>query len=166
MLGRGKSAKDESFSTYVEASRSRLFRMAYLMCGDAHRAEDLVQSALAKAYVSWTRVQRNGDPHAYVRRIMVNANIDDYRKTRRRELLGLADRDLPIPPGVAPEDVDALVVALRALPVGQRTVVVLRHYLGLSVDETARDLGLSTGTVKSQTAAALAGLRDSLGVSV
>ncbi|MGL5809976.1 MAG: SigE family RNA polymerase sigma factor [Nocardioides sp.] len=166
MLGSGKRAKDDAFREYVAARRPHLYRTAYLVCGDAHQAEDLVQTALTRAYGRWTTIQRAGDPDGYLRRAMVNARIDEFRKNGRRELVGLADRDMPAPEALAAEDVDLLIATLRTLPIGQRKVVVLRHYLGLSVEETAHDLGLSPGTVKSQTAAALARLRDVYGVSV
>lgn len=162
MLGSNREdERDEPFVEYVAACRARLYRTAYLLCGDAHRADDLVQVALAKAYVAWPRLERAGNADAYVRRILVNAHIDETRRGWRRERPGLAGID-----GVAPapthEGDEELWAALRALPPGQRRVVVLRHYWGLSVEETAADLGVSQGTVKSQTSAALAHLRSAL----
>lgn len=154
--------RDEPYITYVAAARPRLYRAAYLLCGDAHRAEDLVQVALAKLYVAWPRAARADSIDAYVRRILVNVHRDETRRPWRREK-PVEDHDLD---GVAVardlESEDELLDALRELPPGQRRVVVLRHYWGLSVDETAADLGVSSGTVKSQTAAALARLRTLL----
>jgi RNA polymerase sigma-70 factor (sigma-E family) len=149
------------FVEYVAARRGKLYRTAYLICGDAHRAEDLVQIALAKAYVAWPRLERAGDVDAYVRRILVNAHVDETRRGWRRERPGLPDVDVSTT-APTPEAHDDLWAALRALAPGQRRVVVLRHYWGLSVEETAADMGISTGTVKSQTSAALARLRSAL----
>ena len=163
-MGTGGSARDEEFSEYVAARRPQLRRTAYLLCGDVHRAEDLVQTALTKLYVAWPRVQRGGNVDAFARRIVVNAHLDDRRRPWRRERSGLEGVDLvdPGPAGADPDDRDALVLALAALPERQRRVVVLRHYWGLSVDETAADLGISAGTVKSQTSHALRRLEATL----
>ncbi len=156
--------RDEGFTAYVVERRAHLYRTAYLLCGgDAHRAEDVVQQALAKLYAAWGRVSRMDSVDAYARRVVVNAHLDDVRHPWRRERpdpAALDDRAAPT--GVAVEDSDALWAALRELAPGQRRVVVLRHYLGLSVDETAADLGINPGTVKSQTSAALAQLRAAL----
>ncbi len=151
-------SRDEEFGEYVAQRRSHLYRSAWLLCGDSHRAEDLVQETLTKLYVAWPRVSRLGSVEAYVRRMLVNAHIDEGRWPWRRERPSSEPPDAPGPRG-AGEEAEELWDALRALPAGQRRVVVLRHYWGLSVDETADDLGVSTGTVKSQTSAALASLR-------
>jgi len=153
--------RDHPFVEYVAARRARLYRTAYLICGDAHGADDLVQIALAKAYVAWPRLERAGNVDAYVRRILVNAHVDDTRRGWRRERLGLHELD-EATPTPAPEGNEELWTALRALAPGQRRIVVLRHYWGLSVEETAADLGISPGTVKSQTSDALAHLRRAL----
>lgn len=156
--------RDEQFTAYVVQRRAHLYRTAILLCGgDAHRAEDVVQQALTKLYAAWSRVSRLDSVDAYARRVVVNAHLDDTRRPWRRERsVGDALPDRVAPTGVAPEDSDALWTALRGLAPGQRRVVVLRHFLGLSVDETAADLGISPGTVKSQTADALALLRAAL----
>lgn len=158
------SRRDEEFTAYVVERRAHLFRTAYLLCGgDGHRAEDVVQHALTKLYAAWARVSRADSVDAYARRSVVNAHLDDARRPWRRERSSEPDDlDRPAPAGVSVEDADALWAALRGLAPGQRRVVVLRHYLGLSVDETAADLGISPGTVKSQTADALALLRAAL----
>lgn len=152
--------RDEAFATYVAQRRAQLFRTAWLLCGDPHRAEDVVQAALTRLYVAWPRVQRADSVDAYVRRAVVNAHLDEHRRPWRRE--AAAGDDLPEEAAPGPEEHDDLWAALRALPPGQRRVVVLRHWWGLSVEETAADLGISAGTVKSQTSAALAALRTSL----
>jgi RNA polymerase sigma-70 factor (sigma-E family) len=155
--------RDDGFTAYVAGRRAHLFRTAYLLCGDPHRAEDIVQNALAKLYVAWPRASRADSVDAYVRRVIINSYLDEHRRPWRRESPTEADRlDRPAPSGVTPEDSDALWTALRQLGPKQRRVVVLRHYWGLSVEETAADLGVSPGTVKSQTSAALENLRAAL----
>ena len=156
-------SRDDDFTAYVAGRRSHLYRTAYLLCGDPHRAEDIVQTALAKLYVAWPRASRADSVDAYVRRVIINSHLDETRRPWRRESPTEDDRlDRPAPAGVTPEDSDALWTALRQLGPKQRRVVVLRHYWGLSVEETAADLGVSPGTVKSQTSAALERLRATL----
>lgn len=154
--------RDQEFAAYVAQRRPQLFRAAWLLCGDPHRAEDVVQAALTRLYVAWPRVRRADSVDAYVRRAVVNAHLDEVRRPWRREAsAGERLPDVPVA-AAAVEENDALWSALRALPPGQRRVVVLRHWWGLSVEETAADLGISAGTVKSQTSAALAALRTAL----
>ncbi len=159
-----RQERDRSFGEYVVGRRAHLYRTAYLLCGDPHRAEDIVQQALTKLYAAWPRASRLESVDAYVRRIVVNAHIDETRRPWRRERPVESGLDQPVDDAVSVEDSDALWTALRGLAPGQRRVVVLRHYWGLSVDETAADLGISPGTVKSQTADALARLRAALSV--
>lgn len=154
-------SRDEEFTAYVRERRAHLYRAAYLLCGDEHRAEDIVQLTLSKVYAAWRKVRKADSVDAYVRRVLVNSHLDEGRRPWRRERAGeVVDRPAPI--GLGAEELDELWAALRSLPVGQRRVVVLRHYWGLSVEETAADLGISPGTVKSQTSAALANLRRTL----
>lgn len=168
MTGR-RQQRERGFAEYVAQRRAHLYRAAYLLCGDAHRAEDVVQQALAKLYVAWPRVSRLDSVDAYARRVVVNAHLDETRRPWRRERPVDAGSgsalDRPVEAAVTVEDSDALWTALRGLAPGQRRVVVLRHYWGLSVDETAADLGISPGTVKSQTSDALARLRAALSVA-
>lgn len=158
--------RDDGFSDYVAGRRAQLFRTAYLLCGDPHRAEDVVQTALAKLYAAWPRVSRMAAVDAYARRAVVNCHLDETRRPWRRERPSEGGEgsalDRPARPGLSPEDSDALWAALRGLAPQQRRVVVLRHYWGLSVEETATDLGISHGTVKSQTYDALRALRAAL----
>jgi RNA polymerase sigma-70 factor (sigma-E family) len=164
-----KARREAGFGEYVAERRAHLYRTAYLLCGDPHRAEDIVQQALTKLYAAWPRASRLDSVDAYARRVVVNAHIDETRRPWRRErpvdATTQAGLDRPVEPGLAPEDSDALWTALRGLAPGQRRAVVLRHYWGLSVDETAADLGISPGTVKSQTSDALARLREALSVA-
>jgi RNA polymerase sigma-70 factor (sigma-E family) len=149
--------RDADFEAYVGAARPRLRRLAYSLCGDWHTADDVVQSALAKLYVAWPRVDQ---PDAYARRTVATASVDTRRRPWRREVVGLPPDDRPEPDEV--EQPHDLVAALQLLPTMQRRTVVLRHWLGLSVAETARDLGISEGTVKSHTSRALAALQTHL----
>jgi RNA polymerase sigma-70 factor (sigma-E family) len=143
------ASRDDEFAAFVAARQSHLRRIAYAVCGDWHRADDLLQTALVKLYVAWPRLHRDGREEAYTRQIIIRANIDEHRRPWRRERPGLDGHD-PVARAELPvEDRSALFDALQALPVSQRKVVVLRHWLGLSVEETARELGISTGTVKS-----------------
>ena len=153
---------DESFTTYVAQRRLQLFRTACLLCGDPHQAEDIVQDALARLYAAWPRASRADNIDAYARRVIVNTHLNQVRRPWRRERVAADVGDGPVAAHLPTEDLQVLWAALRALPLGQRKVVVLRHYLGLSVEETAADLGISIGTVKSQTSDGLASLRRAL----
>jgi RNA polymerase sigma-70 factor (sigma-E family) len=151
-----RSSRDEDFAEYVAARQAHLRRIAYAICGDWHRAEDVLQTAFVKLYVAWPRIHRQGNEDAYVRQIIVRANIDEHRRAwNRRERPGLDGHDPVTREGVGTEERSALFDALQGLPVMQRKVVVLRHWLGMSVDETARELGISTGTVKSHSSRGL-----------
>jgi RNA polymerase sigma-70 factor (sigma-E family) len=152
---------ESAFIEYVAARRPRLFRTACLMCGDPHRAEDVVQDALTRLYAAWDRVERMDNIDGYVRSIIVNAHYSDRRRPWRRERPS-EPRDVPLEPAFPVEDADAIRAALGALPPGQRRVIVLRHIWNLTIEETAAELRISTGTVKSQSADALAALRRTL----
>lgn len=154
--------RDAAFSEFVRARRTHLRRIAYAICGDWHRADDLVQTALVKLYVAWPRVRRDGREEAYVRTIIVRANVDEHRRPWRRESPGLPEVDRPAPEGLPVEERSALFEAIQQLPVMQRKVVVLRHWLGLSVTETAHELRIGEGTVKSHSSRALESLRGVL----
>jgi RNA polymerase sigma-70 factor (sigma-E family) len=149
---------EAEFVAFVAARRPHLRRIAFALCGDWHRAEDLVQTALAKLYVAWPRIHRAGAEEAYARQVIVRANIDESRRPWRRERSGVDQPDRPSVPDESVEERSALVTALQQLPAMQRKAVVLRHWLDLSVEETARELGISTGTVKSHTSRGLAKL--------
>ena len=155
--------RDAAFAEFVGARRPHLRRIAYAICGDWHRADDLVQTALVKLYVAWPRIHRDGHEEAYVRTIIVRANIDEHRRPWRRELSGLPERDQPAREPLGVEDRSELFDALQALPTMQRKVVVLRHWLGLSITETAHEMGVSEGTVKSNSSRGLSRLQEVLG---
>ena len=153
-----------AFSDYVAARRPQLFRTACLLCGDPHRAEDVVQDALTRLYASWDRVARMDNIDGYVRRILVNAHYGDRRRPWRRERVS-EPRDIPLEPGFPVEDAEVIRSAVMSLPAGQRRVIVLRHIWNLTIEETAAELRISTGTVKSQNADAVAALRRTLAPS-
>ena len=158
------AGRDEAFSAFVLARQGRLRAVAYSLCGDWHDADDLLQTALTKLYLAWPRVTRDGSPEAYVRRILVHASIDDHRRRSRRVRTVSLDGG-PDVPGRAPlgtEERSAVFDALQTLPEQQRKVVVLRHLLGLSVRETAAEMRISEGTVKSHSSRGLAALEVAL----
>lgn len=137
-----------------------------MLTGNPHDAADLVQTVLERVGARWQTIARKtGDPVAYARRAMVNAHVSRWRRSRRESLLP----ELPDVPAIAdndPFDNEPLWEALRGLPPRQRAVLVLRYYEELSETEIATVLGVSRGTVKSQTSKAMATLRSRLGTSV
>lgn len=149
---------EADFAAFVAARRPHLRRVAFALCGDWHQAEDLVQTALAKLYVAWPRIHKEGAEEAYARRVIVRAGIDESRRPWRRERPGVEHHDRAIPADESLADRSELVAALQTLSPMQRRAVVLRHWLDLSVEETARELGVSAGTVKSHTSRGLAAL--------
>ena len=153
---------EAEFVAFVAARRPHLRRIAYALCGDWHRAEDLVQTALAKLYVAWPRLHTAGAEEAYARQVIVRANIDESRRPWRREHTGVDQPDRVTAADGSVEDRSELVQALQLLSPMQRKVVVLRHWLDLSVEETARELDVSTGTVKSHTSRGLTALHAAL----
>jgi RNA polymerase sigma-70 factor (sigma-E family) len=153
---------DAAFTEFVAARQRHLRRVAYALCGDWHRADDLLQTALTKLYVAWPRIRHEGNEEAYVRQIMVRANIDESRRPWRRERPSDQLPDRPADGPAPVEERSALFDALQQLPEQQRKVVVLRHWLGLSVRETAAELRISEGTVKSHSSRGLAALEVAL----
>lgn len=151
-----------SFAVFVGTRQHSLLRTAYLMTGDHHLAEDLLQGALAKVAMRWERV-RDGDPEAYVRRILYRDSVSWWRKHRRETVRLLVD-DRGTPDGT-PEVDDrlALLDALQRLTTKQRAVVVLRFYEDMTEQQAADVLGVTVGTVKSQTHVALHRLRADVG---
>jgi RNA polymerase sigma-70 factor (sigma-E family) len=148
----------EGFEEFVAIASPRLLRTAFLLTRDAGHAEDLLQTALARAWRAWSRVE--GDPEPYVRRIIVNSHATWWRRRWRGEE---PTADLPERPGESPQNAVAerewLWQALGRLPRRQRTVLVLRFYEDLTEAQVAGLLGCSVGTVKSQASKALAKLR-------
>jgi RNA polymerase sigma-70 factor (sigma-E family) len=154
-------ARDD-FRSYVAGRSAALLRTAYLLTGNRADAEDLLQTALAKTYLSWERIRDREAVDGYVRRVMVNTQTSWWRRRRVDEhpTGDLPDRGSGRD-GTADLDLhDALWTALSTLPKRQRAMVVLRYYEDLSEAETARVMGVSIGTVKSTTSRALAKLRE------
>ncbi len=157
-----QALRDTEFEEYMAARQPSLLRTAYLLTGDRHSAEDLVQTSLAKLYLSWDKVQRRELVDGYVRRIMVNEHNSLWRRAwKRREV---STDTLPDHTGVDDRhdlgERSALWEFVQTLPRRQRAVVVLRYYEDLSEAEIAGILGISVGTVKSQCSRALAALRE------
>lgn len=158
----GTTERQADFTAYVQARQRALARFAYLLTGDPHSAEDLLQSALAKAYRKWDHIRGVEAPDAYVRRIMVNEHNSLWRRAwKRREV---STDTVPDRTGVTDRPDDGTSAALwefvQTLPRKQRAVVVLRFYEDMSEAEVATLLGISVGTVKSQSSRALAALRE------
>jgi RNA polymerase sigma-70 factor (sigma-E family) len=154
---------EDGFAEFATGNARRLRHIARLLTGDEHRAEDLLQIALARTYRRWDRISRSDDPLSYVRRVLVNAHTDWWRRRWRHELP--TER---IPDSAAGGDLagdqanrDELLRALATLTARERAVVVLRYYADLPEVEVARTLGVATGTVKSTAARALGKLRVS-----
>jgi RNA polymerase sigma-70 factor (sigma-E family) len=149
------------FDEFVRGRSTTLLRVAFLLTGDRHAAEDLLQDVLERVYVRWHRVR--SAPEAYIRRALVNQATNRWRRRRRRPEAALGDHDAAIPDSSDHAVVrDAVVTALRQLPARQRAAVVLRFLEDLPVAEVARALDCSEGTVKSHTARGLSRLREAL----
>lgn len=161
MIGSGTS-RDDEFSAFVAARQAHLRRIAYAVCGDWHKADDVLQTSLVKLYVAWPRLHLDGREEAYARQIIVRANIDESRRPWRRERSGLNGHDPVARTELPVEERSALFDALQDLPIRQRKVIVLRHWLGLSVEETARELGIAIGTVKSHSSRGIEKLKAAL----
>jgi RNA polymerase sigma-70 factor (sigma-E family) len=156
----------EDFRSYVAGRSPALLRTAYALTGNRADAEDLLQAALAKTYLSWDRIREREAVDGYVRRVMVNTRTSWWRRKRMDERPA---EELPERAGgrdaTADLDLhDALWRALSELPKRQRAMVVLRYYEDLSEAETAAVMGVSVGTVKSATSRALATLRATSGL--
>jgi RNA polymerase sigma-70 factor (sigma-E family) len=154
--------RDQEFRAYFEARVAVVRRTAFLLCGDWHRAEDLAQTALAKVYQHWGRLDRNGQVDAYVRKALVRTVIDEsrWRKRRPETVVGVVPEIAEAVTGL--EEAMDVRHALAALPPRQRAAVVLRYWDDLPVAETAAALGCSEGTVKSQVSKGLGALRQAL----
>ena len=153
---------DEEFRDFMRGRWPAMVRLAYGLTGDQGHAEDVAQAAFARAYASWSRVARTGDPDAYVRKIVINENLSRFRKRRVTEDLVGAVPEGPGQSGAdAVGDSEGLLRALRRLGPRQRAVIVLRYWMDMSEAETAAALNCSVGTVKSQASRALATLRGS-----
>lgn len=154
---------DEAYREYVAVLLPGLRRVAYLLCQDWHRADDLVQGALERLYLHWNKASKADEPAAYARMVLVRVFLSEQRTSWARRVV-LLDR-APESAAAAEPDLFSrleLEAALRELPPRQRAVLVLRFYCDLSVDQTAATLRCAPGTVKSQAARGLAKLRLAL----
>ena len=157
-----RTADDAALHAFVEGRRTALFRSAFLLCGDRHEAEDLVQSTLVKVVLGGRRHGRLDNIEAYARKTLVNTFIAARRRFWRREQ---AYGEVPDRAGDSPDTDTGLAVraALARLTARQRAVLVLRYWEDRSVEQTASELGLRPGTVRNRSMAALARLRELLG---
>src|ERR1700689_2506261 len=163
----GDVTPDEEFAEFAETASPQLGRTAFLLCGNWHTAEDLVQTTLTKVFVSWRKIRRRDAVRAYAARTLVNTYLADKRSKRNTELLTDRFPEHPVQPPALETRMVVLGV-LATLPPRARAVVVLRYWEDLSVDQTAVVLGCSPGNVKSLAAGATSGisiLRDARSVS-
>ena len=156
----GDDTRHDEFTEFVHATGPRLHRAAVLMTGDPHLAEDLVQTTYTKLFVSWRKVQRAGNPVGYARTTLTNVFLSHRRVKRNSEL---PSDDLP-ETGTRESPIERLdlLAALRTLPETDRAILVLRHWEGLSVAETAAEVGLSEIAVRSRASRAAARIRPLL----
>lgn len=157
------SQRDHDYIEYVTLRLPELRRLALLLCQDLHRADDLVQQAIIKVYLHWPKAAAADNIDPYVRAIVVREFLHERRSSWTRRVTVTAD--LPDAPAVVPDQEWSLDLqaAVAALPPRQRAVLVLRFYSDLNIDQTAQALQCTPGTIKSQTAKALASLRTALG---
>ncbi|MFI7545862.1 SigE family RNA polymerase sigma factor [Actinoplanes sp. NPDC049599] len=155
---------DADYLAYVHGRVTRLRRTAYLLCGDEHQADDLVQETITKLYARWSRISGLENIDGYVHTMLVRAFLDEQRRGWWRVRLGVPpDRPAPAPPGHGVDERTMLRAALARVPARQQAVLVLRFLCDQPVADVARVLGCSEGTVKSQTAHGLTALRRILG---
>jgi RNA polymerase sigma-70 factor (ECF subfamily) len=158
-----RAETDVEFREFVAAHQAALLSTACLLAGDWTGGEDLLQTALTKAYLAWPRIRNRGAASAYVRKIMVRTAISAWRRRWRAEWPTAEPPDRLVDDLTGDADNrDLLWTALRSLPAGQRAVLILRFHADLTEAQTAESLGVSVGTVKSQTSRALAKLRSKL----
>jgi len=157
------SSRDDEYTEYISARMMSLRRTAYLLCQDWHRADDLVQAAITKLYVHWSRARAADHIDAYARTVLVREFLGERRSAWARRVR--LDGQLTRASTGETSDHDALLdlrAALGAVPPRQRATLVLRFYCDLNVEQAAQVLGCSPGTVKSQTVKGLAALRRAL----
>jgi len=154
------AARDPDFRDYVQTRRQSLLRTAYLLTGNLADAEDLVQSALAKTYLAWDRIEDRGALDGYVRRAIINTHISSWRRRRLQEYPTDELPDQAVADHATSSDLqETLRRAVDRLPRRMRAVVMLRYYEDMTEAEVAEALGVSLGTVKSTVARAVAKLR-------
>ncbi|MFI5906114.1 SigE family RNA polymerase sigma factor [Dactylosporangium sp. NPDC051541] len=151
--------QETEFAAFVAERAHALLKTAYALTGDRHAAEDLVQTALAKAFARWRRID---EPEPYLRRVIYNDFVSAWRSPRRRAEVSVAEPPEPGPPVFVESDTALRLLlrdALKQLPPRQRAVLILRYFEDLTVEETAAVLSCRPGTVASQASRALTKLR-------
>jgi RNA polymerase sigma-70 factor (sigma-E family) len=159
-----RDGSQKEYVDYVTARIPALRRLAFLLAGDEHRADDLVQQTITTLYVKWQRASSATHLDAYVRTMLVRTYVDERRLAWARVRL-LRETPEPVPAAAdgGVEERHVVRAALARLPRRQQAVLVLRFFYDLPVDEVAGMLGCSSGTVKSHTSRGLAALRRLLG---
>ena len=162
-----RSDDDERFHKFVARSTEPLTRLAYLLCGDQHLADDPVQTSMIRLYQAWHRV-RQDSVDAYARKVLLRCWLNERRRPwRRSETRDGLVPDIPATDAdpallVGSDDIEVLRAALARVPPRQRAAVILRYWSEYSVTETAAILRCSEGNVKSQTARGIAALRAAM----
>jgi RNA polymerase sigma-70 factor (sigma-E family) len=161
VVRRSSMRSPDGFAEFVEARSPSLLRAAWLLTGDVGKAEDLLQTVLARAWRNWQRIRSDGNPEAYVRQMLYTTFLSWWRRRWRGEIPTEGMPDQPGMGDLAGESAvrDAMRRALNRLSPRQRAVLVLRFLEDLSVAETSALLGCTDGTVKTQTSRALAAMR-------
>ena len=158
-----RTEDENGYREFAAVQLQALQRPAYLLCGDWHLAQDLVQSTLVKMYGAWSRLGAEVDRHAYARRVLVNTYISQRRRHWwRREISSDEVHEPAAAEAIDVGEREQQRALLMALPPRQRAVIVLRFWEDFSVEQTAQALDIATGTVKSQTSEALKTLRIAL----
>jgi len=159
-------SRDDEYTAYMTARLPWLQRVAYLLCQDWNRADDLVQTAMTRLYVNWRRARSVENLDGYARTVLVRVFLAEQRTTWWKRVAVVRQMPEPTATSLDHDSNLDLRAALAALPPRQRAAVILRFYCDLSVEQTADVLNCSTGTVKSQTSRALTGLRRILDPTV
>lgn len=167
LTGDKVDAESEDFARFVDQRQRALLRSAWLLTGDWGLAEDLVQTALARTWLRWGRINRRDDPEIYVRRVLVSTWINWSRRKWRGERTAMEMPDGPAPGDLEAEAVARVAVrgALGSLTGRQRAVIVLRVFDDLTEVQTAQVLGCAVGTIKSTMSQALTRLRADRGLA-
>ncbi|HWS38997.1 MAG TPA: SigE family RNA polymerase sigma factor [Actinoplanes sp.] len=152
-------ADDREFHEFVEQRMERWRRSAYLLCSDWHTADDLVSMAITKLYRHWRAVRHADNPDAYAQKVLTRTWLDERRRPWRRERAAETLPDQPEDAVDRVHDRTSLAALLASLGPRQRAVLILRFYFDYSAEQTAEILGISVGTVKSQTSRGLSALR-------
>jgi RNA polymerase sigma-70 factor (sigma-E family) len=157
------SDRDAAFEAYFAARSDAMRSTAYLLCGDWHRAEDLVQQTFTKLYLAWRRIQRHDTMDNYTRQTLIRTFLSERRRGWfRHESVGSPEVEPAAQSIGRPDERLMLLEALAKVPPRQRAVLVLRYWEDQSVEQTAALLECSAGNVKSQAARGLATLRGLL----